>query len=114
MIPDRLTRMVKIEIVVDGSDVPAVERLLTTEGASGWTAVPGLSGFGHQGRHQGRLLFNEVGGQTMLVTVVPQPVVDPLVAGLATLLEHRPGVMFVSDTYVNRPTYFAAEGNDGS
>lgn len=112
MIPENLTPMVKIEIVVDDSDAAAMERLLESQGATGWSAVPGLSGFGHHGRRQGRMLFNDKGGQTLLMTVVPSPLVEPLVAGIQELLAARPGVMFVSEAYVSRPHYFGAEPAD--
>jgi len=109
VIPDGLTAMVKIEIVVDAEDASAVERLLEGQGATGWSAVPGLAGFGHHGRRQGRLLFNDRGGQTLLMTVVPPGLVEPLVAGIQELLASRPGVMFVSEAYVSRPHYFGAQ-----
>lgn len=109
MNPAGLTPMVKIEIVVDDTDAAVIETLLTTQGATGWTAVPGLSGFGHHGRRQGRLLFNETGGQTLLMTVVPPALLEALVAGIQELLANRPGVMFVSETYVSRPHYFGAQ-----
>lgn len=109
MIPEGLTPMVKIEIVVDASDAAAVERLLESQGATGWTAVPGLSGFGHHGRRQGRLLFNDTGGQTLMMTVVPSGLAEALVAGIQEILATRPGVMFVSEAYVSRPYYFEAQ-----
>ncbi len=109
MNPAGLTPMVKIEIVVDNTDASVIETLLETQGATGWTAVPGLSGFGHHGRRGGRLLFNETGGQTLLMTVVPPALLEALVAGIQELLANRPGVMFVSETYVSRPHYFGAQ-----
>ena len=108
MIPAHLTPMVKLEIVVNDSDTTTVSRMLEGQGATGWTALPGLSGFGHHGRHQGRLLFNDKGGQTLLMAVVPPAVAEPLVAGIQELLANRPGVMFVSETFVSRPAYFGA------
>ena len=109
MIPEGLTAMVKIEIVVDAEDASAIERLLEGQGATGWSAVPGLAGFGHHGRRQGRTLFNDRGGQTLLMTVVPSGLVEPLVAGIQELLASRPGVMFVSEAYVSRPHYFSPQ-----
>lgn len=106
MQPHDLTPMVKVEVVVDAADLPLVEDLVRAEGATGWTSVPGLAGFGHGGRHEGRLLFNETGGQSMLITVVPEEHLDGLLSGLRALLATRPGVMFVSETHVSRPEYF--------
>lgn len=103
---DGLTRMTKVEVVVSGADVPAVREVVQAAGASGFTSVSGVSGLGHGGYHQGRLLFNEQDTLAMLITVVPDDRADALLAGLRPLLERSSGVMFVSDTYVSRPEYF--------
>ena len=54
-----LTKMTKIEVVVSGSDAPAVRELIQSVGATGFTSLSGVSGLGHNGYHQGRLLFNQ-------------------------------------------------------
>ncbi|WP_372789992.1 P-II family nitrogen regulator [Paraconexibacter sp.] len=103
---DGLTKMTKIEVVVGGTEVPAVRELIQTSGASGFTSVSGVSGLGHGGYHQGNLLFNERDTLALLITVVPDDRAAGLLAGLRPLLEQASGVMFVSDTYVSRPEYF--------
>ena len=104
---DGLTRMARIEVVVSGADAPSVRELFRASGARGFTSLSGVSGLGHGGYHQGRLLFNEQSTLELLISVVPEERVDALLAGLRELLEHSPGVMFLSDTYVSRPEYFA-------
>jgi nitrogen regulatory protein PII len=101
-----LTRMTKVEVVVAGEDVPAVQGVFETAEATGWTSVSNVSGFGHGGMHHGRLLFNDRAALSLLITVVPDERADALVAGLRELLATRSGVMFVSETYVSRPEYF--------
>ncbi len=101
-----LSRMTKVEVVVSGSDVPAVQRVLEAAHATGWTSVSNVSGLGHGGLHQGRLLFNDRAALSLLLTVVPDERADALIAGLRELLQDRSGVMFVSETYVSRPEYF--------
>lgn len=101
-----LTRMAKIEVVVDGEQVPAVRDLFLGAGATGYTAVGGVSGFGHHGYHEGRLLFNDRASLAMLITVVPMEKVESLVGGVRRLLEDHHGVVFVSETHVSRPQYF--------
>jgi nitrogen regulatory protein PII len=101
-----LTPMAKIEVVVDGADEAAVRDLFLGAGASGYTAITGVSGFGHHGPHQGRLLFNDRSSLSMLITIVPRDRVDTLVVGLRRLLDEQHGVLFVTDTYVSRPDYF--------
>lgn len=101
-----LTPMAKIEVVVDGDQVPVMRDLFLEAGATGYTGVSGVSGFGHHGQHQGRLLFNDRESLSMLITVVPEEKVSSLVAGIRRLLEDRHGVFFVTETYVSRPEYF--------
>lgn len=104
--PD-LTPMTKIEVVIAGCHAAAVRDLIRSAGATGYTSVSAVSGFGHHGHHQGRLLFNDQAPLEMLITVVPPATAPPLIGALRRLLDSRPGVMFVSDTHVSRPEYFA-------
>ncbi len=104
---DGLTKMTKLEVVVSGADAPAVRDLFAATGATGYTSLSGVSGLGHHGYHQGRLLFNEQAALELLITVVTDDKVDALLAGLRQLLQESSGVMFLSDTYVSRPEYFA-------
>ena len=104
---DGLTKMTKLEVVVSGADASAVRDLFAATGATGYTSLSGVSGLGHHGYHQGRLLFNEQATLELLITVVTDDKVDALLAGLRPLLQESSGVMFLSDTYVSRPEYFA-------
>jgi nitrogen regulatory protein PII len=103
---DGLTRMTKVEVVVHGEDETVVRQVFESARATGWTSVSNVSGLGHGGLHQGRLLFNDREALSMLITVVPDEHADALIAGLRELLDDRSGVMFVSETYVSRPEYF--------
>jgi nitrogen regulatory protein PII len=103
---DALSPMTKIEVVVTGSDVAAVGDVLTTCGATGYTVLSGVSGLGHHGFHQGRLHFYDRDTLRMVLTVVPDDRADPVIDAIRALLADRPGVLFVSDTYVSRPEYF--------
>ena len=102
-----LTKMTKVEVVVSGSDAPAVRELIQSVGATGYTSLSGVSGLGHHGYHQGRLLFNQQAALELIITVVPGEKVEALLAGLRPLLDASSGVMFVTDTYVSRPDYFS-------
>lgn len=103
---DNLTKMTKLEVVVTAVDAPAVHDLFRSVGATGYTSLSGVSGLGHHGYHQGRLLFNQQATLELLITVVPDDKADPLLDGLRTLFEDTAGVMFLTDTYVSRPDYF--------
>lgn len=102
-----LTRMTKIEVVVSGGDAPAVRDLIQSVGATGFTSLSGVSGLGHSGYHQGRLLFNQQATLELIITVVPEEKADALMAGLRPLLDASSGVMFVTETFVSRPDYFS-------
>ena len=102
-----LAKMTKIEVVVSGGDAPAVRELIRSVGATGFTSLSGVSGLGHGGYHQGRLLFNQQAALELLITVVPETKVEALLAGLRPLLDASSGVMFVTETYVSRPDYFS-------
>ena len=102
-----LTRVTKIEVVVSGGDAPAVRDLIQSVGATGFTSLSGVSGLGHSGYHQGRLLFNQQATLELIITVVPQEKAEALMAGLRPLLDASPGVMFVTETFVSRPDYFS-------
>lgn len=101
-----LTKMTKIEVVVAGENAAAVREQFRGAGATGFTSVSNVSGLGHGGYHQGRLLFNQQAALELLITVVPETKSGALIAGLRRLLDDSPGVMFVTDTYVSRPEYF--------
>ena len=101
-----LTPMARIEVVIDGEHVPTVRDLLLTSGATGYTALHGVSGFGHHGEHEGRLLFNDRNSLSLLISVVPLEHAEPVVAGIRRLLDNQHGVVFVSETHVSRPEYF--------
>jgi PII-like signaling protein len=103
---DGLSKMTKIEVVASGADAPAIRELFRSAGATGFTSLSGVSGLGHNGYHQGRLLFNDQATLELLITVVGEEKVEALLAGLRPLLAESSGVMFVSDTYVSRPEYF--------
>lgn len=104
-----LVKMTKVEVIVGAEDAPVVRDLFTAAGVTGYTSVTGVSGMGHGGAHEGRLLFNDRAGLAMLITVLPDDRVDPILAGLRELFATHSGVVFVTDTYVSRPDYFTTD-----
>jgi len=103
---DDLTRMARLEVVLEGEDVPALRDLMTSSGVVGFTMVSGVSGLGHGGFRSGSTLFNEHDSQSLVLAVAPEERIETLVVGVRELLRERPGVMFVSDVYVSRPDHF--------
>ena len=102
------TPMARIEVVIDGEHVSAVRDHLLASGATGFTAINGVAGFGHHGEHAGRLMFNDRNSLSMVISVVTPDRVQAIVAGIRELLDHHHGVVFVSETHVSRPDYFTA------
>jgi PII-like signaling protein len=101
--------MARIEVVIDGEHVPTIRDLFLSSGATGYTALHGVSGFGHGGQHEGRLLFNDRNSLSLLISIIPIENAEPLIAGVRKVLEGQAGVMFVSETHVSRPDYFRPE-----
>lgn len=106
---DGFTPMSRIEIVIDGEHLPAVRDHLLASGATGFTAINGVAGFGHHGEHAGRLLFNDRNSLSMVISVVPNEHVHEVVAGIRALLDRHHGVVFISETHVSRAEYFRTE-----
>ena len=101
-----LVTLKKIEIILGGAQLPAIKGILTEAKASGYTLIPNVSGMGHNGYHEGRLIYNESSSQVMLITVVTEPQIQIILAGLSLIFEQYSGVAFVSDVGVTRSFYF--------
>lgn len=97
----------KIEIIVPGEQSAFVQDLLLQAQVTGYTVIRDISGYGHQGFHEGRLLFNDTHSLVMVLAVAPEAVIARVIAGLRPLLEKQSGVMFLSDTQVVRAERFA-------
>lgn len=102
-----LSPMIKIEVVIPARHAAEITELIRSLGARGYTALSGVAGFGHSGEHGGRMLFNDLDALTMLITVVPTERADDISAAMQPVLSRISGVMFVSETAVSRPEYFA-------
>lgn len=101
-----LTRMVRVEVIVAGEQAATIRDLFRDAGARGWTAVAGVSGFGHHGEHRGGMLFNDRSSPTWLLSVLPEERAGPLVAGVRRVLDEHSGVVFVTETWVSRADHF--------
>lgn len=99
--------MKKIEIIVPGEHEETVSSLLENTNSSGFTLIRHLSGKGHGGFHEGRLLFNDKSPLIMFIVVATAETVASIALGVKTLFEKNNGVMFVSDVGVARLDYFS-------
>ena len=101
--------MKEIKIVVQGDQLKFVTELLDRTGATGYTIINNVSGKGHDGFHEGHLVFDDTSSQVIVFTVVPDSKVEPILAGLGPLFHRHSGAMFVSDVAVSRREHFTLQ-----
>ncbi|MEZ0361973.1 MAG: DUF190 domain-containing protein [Hydrogenobacter sp.] len=101
-----LYEMKKVEVIVKGEDLEFVIDLLERAGVSGYTIIHNLSGKGSHGFHEGHLLFNEEDTLVMIVSVMPEKLVEVVLEGITPFLNKHSGVVFVSSVMVSRLTKF--------
>lgn len=101
--------MKEIKIVVQGDQLKFVTELLDRTGATGYTIINNVSGKGHDGFHEGHLVFEDTSSQVIVFTVVPDNKVEPILAGLGPLFHRHSGAMFVSDVAVSRREHFLSK-----
>ena len=98
--------MKEVKIIVQGEHLKFVTELLDRTGATGYTIINNVSGKGHDGFHEGHLVFEDTSSQVIVFTVVPDSKVEPILAGLGPLFHRHSGAMFVSDVAVSRREHF--------
>jgi nitrogen regulatory protein PII len=101
-----LHSMKKMEIIVSGEHESFVSHLMDEAHVSGFTLIRNVSGKGHSGFHEGKLMFNDKSVLVMFIAVAPEPVIATIAVGMKTLFQKSSGVMFVSDVSVARLDYF--------
>ncbi len=101
-----LHSMKKIEVIVSGENEAMIADLMTEANLSGFTLLRNISGKGHHGFHEGKLLFNDKATLVMFIAVGPEESIATIALGMKTLFQKNSGVMFVSDVAVARMDYF--------
>lgn len=98
----KLHPLKKLEIVLEGAHKEFATDMLDRAGVKGYTIIGNLSGKGSHGLYEGHLMFNEDDALVMIVTAVPEELVEPLLEGFQPFFEAHSGVIFVSDIQVGR------------
>lgn len=98
--------MKKIEIIVSGEHEELISSMMQEANVMGFTLFRNISGKGHNGFHEGKILFNDRASLVMFLAVAPEENIAPLALGMKTLFQKNSGVMFVSDVDVARMDYF--------
>lgn len=96
----------KLEIILEGEHQEFATDLLDRAGVKGYTIINNLSGKGRQGFHEGHLMFNEEDVLIMIITAVPEELVEPLLEGFSPFFSEHSGVVFISDIQVTRLVKF--------
>ena len=102
-----LYRMKKIEVIVSGENESLISDMLNKANVSGFTLIRNVSGKGHNGFHEGKLLFNDKSVLVMFIAVATDEAISTIAIGMKSLFEKSSGVMFVSDVSVARVDYFS-------
>jgi hypothetical protein len=92
--------MKRLEIVVESDRLDAFVAVVERH-ATGYSVVPGLTGVGEHGRHQGDL--------ALLVTVVTSEHLESIIDTVLPMLNARPNIVTISDVYVLRSEHFIPE-----
>jgi nitrogen regulatory protein PII len=98
--------MKKIEVIVLGEQEQMVATMMNEANLAGFTLLRNISGKGHHGFHEGKLLFNDKATLVMFIAVAPEEAIATIAMGMKTLFQKNSGVMFVSDVAVARLDYF--------
>lgn len=101
-----LNPLKKLEIILEGEQQEFATDLLDRAGVTGYTIVNNLSGKGSHGFHEGHLMFNEDDVLIMIITAVPEELVEPILEGFEPFFSKHTGVVFISDIQVNRLVKF--------
>lgn len=99
-------KMKKIEIVISGEHEEDVTEIMQQASIPGFTLLRNVSGMGHGGYHEGKLLYNDKASQVMFIAVGSEEAIVRLTRGMKTLFQKNSGVMFISDVDVIRGDYF--------
>ncbi|WBV62948.1 DUF190 domain-containing protein [Legionella pneumophila 130b] len=99
--------MKKIEVIVSGDNENMVATMMEKANISGFTLLRNVSGKGHHGFHEGKILFNDKASFVMFIAVAPEEAIAKIALGMKTLFQKNSGVLFVSDVSVARVDYFS-------
>lgn len=101
-----LSPLKKLEIILEGEHLEFATDLLDRAGVKGYTIVNQLSGKGSHGFWEGHVMFNEDDVLVMVISAVPESLVEPIVEGFAPFFDEHSGVIFISDIQVTRRVKF--------
>jgi len=99
--------MKKIEVIVSGENENMIAQMMEQADVQGFTLLRNISGKGHHGFREGKVLFNDKATLVMFIAVAPEESIATIALGMKTLFQKNSGVLFVSDVSVARVDYFS-------
>jgi len=95
-----LSKMKRIEIVVESDRVEALVRLVEHH-ATGYTLIPGATGLGEHGYREQKMV--------VLVTVVTADHLEAIIDAILPSLNERANIVLITDVTVLRAEHFIPE-----
>ena len=99
-------KKLRLELIIESPALRRAEDLLREAGVTGWTVVPGLSGFGGQTRWSRGTDISGATDMVVLICIADEDVLKPALQTMLKLLDRRIGIVNVSDVRVLRPGLF--------
>ncbi|GLQ23764.1 hypothetical protein GCM10007853_16380 [Algimonas ampicilliniresistens] len=99
-------KKLRLELIIESPALRRAEDLLRDAGATGWTVVPAMSGFGGQTRWSRGTDISEATDMVVLICIADEDVLEPALKTILSMLDRRIGVVNVSDVRVLRPGLF--------
>lgn len=96
----------RLELIIESPALRRAEEVLQDSGATGWTVVPGVSGFGGSTRWSRGTDMSESTDMVVIICIGDADVLEPALDRLHKMLDRRIGVLNVSDVRVLRPGLF--------
>lgn len=99
-------KKLRLELIIESPAVRRAEEVLQDCGVTGWTVIPGISGFGGSTRWSRGTDISESTDMVVVICIGDADVIEPALLRLHKMLDRRIGVLNVSDVRVLRPGLF--------
>ena len=101
-----LHNKLRLEIIIERPALRRVETVLKEAGATGWTVLPAISGFGGKRRWSRGTDISGSSDMVVLVSIGDAGVIEDALTQLHELADSHIGVLNVAPVTVLRPTKF--------
>lgn len=102
----KLHRKKRIEIIIEAPLLRRVVNSLEARRVNGYSVLPVLSGFGHEGRWEATGLVGDAGRMLALVCIVDPAECDGLIEDIYPLIASQIGILSIAEVEVVRSEHF--------